>query len=90
MVFGGVRARHEDEIRLQGVREGIAHGARADGLEKSGHRTRMAKPRAVIHVVRAEYGADEFLEEIIILIRAFGGTEAGHTRWAVGFMDFPE
>ena len=90
VVFRGVGPRHEDEIRLEGVGEGIAHGARADGLEQGGHRTRVAEPRAVIHVVRAEHGADEFLEEVVVLVRAFGRAETGHARGAVRIKDFPQ
>ena len=88
VVFRGVGPRHEDEIRLERIREGIAHRARADGLEQGGHRARVAKPRAVVHVVRAEGGADELLEEVVVLVRAFRRAEAGQTRGAVGLVDF--
>src|SRR5262249_23581776 len=44
-------------------------------LDQRGHTRRMAEARAVIDVVRAEAGADQFLEQIRLFVRSLCGAE---------------
>src|SRR6202040_3559660 len=48
----------------------------------------MAEPRAMVDVVGAESGANQLLEEISLLVRAFRRAEAGERLRAVAIADF--
>src|SRR3546814_16769610 len=51
------------------------------------HRGGVAEPRAVVHVVGAEGGAYQLLEEIGLLVRALGRAEAGKALGAVRLIE---
>src|SRR3546814_2191428 len=73
-----------------GVCSSDLHRARADALHQRRHRGGVAEPRAVVHVVGAEGGADQLLEEIGLLVRALGRAEAGKALGAVRLIDLVE
>ena len=50
----------------------------------------MAKAGAVVDVVGAEDDAGEFLEEVVVLVEAFGGAVDGEGVGAVGVADFSQ
>ena len=50
----------------------------------------MAQPRAVIHIVGAEPGAHQLLEQIGFLVRSLGRTEPGEPLAALFVADFGE
>src|SRR5437763_12061327 len=50
----------------------------------------MAKPRAVIDVVSTEAGANEFLEQISLFVRAFRGAETRERLRTIPVADFRE
>ena len=77
VVLGRVGADHDQRIGIAGLVEGGGDGPGADALEQRRHRGGVAEARAMVHIVGAEAGADQFLEEIGFLVRALGGAEAG-------------
>src|SRR3546814_12683418 len=87
-----LRTRADDDhaVAVLGRPEGRRHRARADALHQRRHRGGVAEPRAVVHVVGAEGGADQLLEEIGLLVRALGRAEAGKALWAVRIIDLVE
>ena len=88
VVLGRACANDDDAIAVFGGCEGRGDRTRPDGLHQGCHGTRVAKPGAVIDIVGAERGADQFLEEIGFLVRAFGRAEAGNriaTMFIAGF-----
>ena len=76
VVLGRIGADHHDHFRVLALVEGGGHRAGADALHQRRHRRGVAEPRAVIHVVGAEAGAHELLEEIGLLVRTFRRAEA--------------
>ena len=90
MVFGGVRTDDDDHVRIGARGERGGDRPRADPLEEGGDRRGVAQARAVIDVVRAEAGADEFLDEVRLFVRPLGGAEAREGPSAVPIPDAPE
>ena len=80
VVRGRVRAGEDRDVGVDDVAVGRGHRARAHALEQRRHARRVAQPRAVVHVVRAEPGADQLLEEVGLLVRALGRAEARRSR----------
>src|SRR3546814_11043559 len=78
------------DLAVLGRPEGRRHRARADALHQRRHRGGVAEPRAVVHVVGAEGGADQLLEEIGLLVRALGRAEAGKALGAARRIDLVE
>ena len=76
MVRHRIGADQQHDFGFQHVHHRIGHGARADAFEQCRHARRVAKPRAVIDVVRAEAGAHELLEQIRLLVAALRRAEA--------------
>ena len=87
VVVGGVRADDENGVRFQGVGKRVRHRAAADLVQQRRHRRGMAQPRAVVDVVGAEDRANELLKQVVVLVRALGGTEAGQGLAAVRVAD---
>ena len=85
-----VRARDEGDVGVRDVAVDRRHGAGADRLEQRRDARRVAEPRAVVHVVRAEGGAHHLLEEVRLLVAALGAAEAGQRGWAVLRLDAAE
>ena len=83
VVLGRVGADHDDHVGIPDRGERRGHRTRADVLEQCRDRGRMAKPRAVVDVVRAEAGAHQLLEQIGLLVGALGRAEAGERCGAV-------
>jgi hypothetical protein len=77
VVLGRPRADHEDQVGILRRHEGRGDGAAADAFQQRGDGGRVAEPRAVIHVVGAEAGAHQLLEQIGFLVRSLGRAEAG-------------
>ena len=71
-----VRADEKDDFGAGNIVHLIRYRGRADALEQRRNRGRVAQPRAVIHVVRAEARAHQFLEQVRLLVRALGRAEA--------------
>ena len=87
MVLGRIGADHDDHLGVLDRGERRGDRARADVLEQRCHGAGVAQPRAVIDVVRAEAGADQLLDQIGLLVRAFGRAEAGERTRAVALAD---
>ena len=83
VVLRRARADHENAVRIGGGGEGGGDRARSDAFQQRGHRAGVAEPGAVIDIVGAEPGADEFLEQVGLLVRSLGGAEAGQGRSAM-------
>ena len=62
----------------------VADRARADAFEQRGHAGGMAQAGAVVHVVAAEAGAHQLLEQVGLFVAALGGAEAGQGFLAMG------
>ncbi len=88
VVFGRVGADDDDDIGILAFVEGRGHRRRADAFQQRRHRRRVAKPRAMIHVVRTEPGANQLLEEISLLVGAFRRAEAGERARPIAVADF--
>ena len=87
VVVGGVGADDENGVGVQGVGKRVRHRAAADLVQQGGDRRGVAQPRAVVDVVGAEDGANELLEQVVVLVRALGGAEAGQRLAAVRLAD---
>ena len=68
--LAGVGADDEDRVGLFEVLERVGHGAAAQRLAQAGDGARVAEPRAVVDVLRADDGAHELLEEVVVLVGA--------------------
>ena len=77
VVLGGVGADDDDDVGVLARGERGGDRAGADAFEQRRDRGGVTQPRAVVHVVGAESLADELLDEVCLLVRALGGTEAG-------------
>ena len=87
MVLRRPRADDDDAVAVLGCREWRRHRAGVQPLHERGHRGCMAQPRAMIDVVGAETLPDQLLEQIGLLVGAFGRAEAGDRLAAVARMD---
>ncbi len=85
-----VGADQEDHLGLHHIADLIRHRSRADAFEQRHDRGGVAQPRAVIHVVRAESGAHQLLEQIRLLVGALGRAETGERNFPVLVPDFFE
>ena len=88
MVLGRIGADDDDDVGILALVERGGHRRRADALQQRRHRRRMAKPRAMVDIVGAEAGANQLLEQIGLLVRAFRRAEAGERARAVAVADF--
>ncbi len=88
--LGRVRADHEDGVGREDVDEGVGHGAAAQRLREAGDGRGVAEPGAVVDVVRADHGAHELLEEVVLLVRAARRGKAGQGVGAVLVADGDE
>ena len=88
MIFGRVGADHHDDFRVLALVEGGRYRPRADPLHQRRNRGGVAEPRAMVDIVGAEAGAHQLLEEIGLLVRAFGRAEAGEPLGSVAVADF--
>ena len=68
--------------------EGRRDRRRADAFKQRRDRRGVAKPRAVVDVVRAEAGAHELLEQIGLFVRAFRRAEAGERLRTIAVANF--
>ena len=78
-----IRADEEHDLGLQHVHHRVRHRAGADAFEQRGDARRVAEPRAVVDVVRAEAGAHQLLEQVRLLVAALRRAEAGERLRAV-------
>ncbi len=78
MGFGRVGTGDQNTVGVADFIDGVGHGAAAEGHPKAGNGAGVAETGAVIHVVGADSGAHEFLEEIVLFIGAAGRGESGH------------
>ena len=67
-----VDADHEGDIRILDLGIGGRGNARAELVEERHDGAGVAEPRAMVDGIGAEAGANELLEEITFLVRAFG------------------
>ena len=72
MAFGGIRADHHDDVRLQHRIEVLARSTRPNRGREPELGWRVADTRTVVDVVVAERGAHEFLRQEDFLVRATG------------------
>ena len=82
VVDGRVAAGQDRDVRMRDLHERRGHRAGTDAFHERGHRAGVAQARAVIHVVRAEAGAHQLLEQPGLLVRAFRAAEARQRRGA--------
>ena len=87
VVHRGVGADDDDDLGVQRRLEGRGDGAGVQPFHQRGHRGGVAQPGAVVHVVRAEAGAHQLLEQVGLFVRAFGRAEPGQRLRAVRFLD---
>ena len=71
MVLAGVRTGDDEHIVLDHLRRRIAHGRGADRLLQCDHAPCMAQARAMVHIVRAELGAEDLLQEVVVFVGGF-------------------
>ena len=90
MIFGRVRPNHENDFRVLALVERGRHGTRADPFHQCGDRGGMTQPRAVIDIVGAEAGANEFLEQVSFFVRSLGRAEAGERSLPVDVPDLTQ
>ncbi len=76
MSVGGVRADHENHIRLHHRVEVLSPRGLTQSLFEAIPGRGMAHPRAGVDVVVAEAGTHEFLDQVGFLVRAAGGGDA--------------
>ena len=77
MIHRRVGADDDDDLGIQRRRKRRRDRAGVQPFHQRRHRRRMAQPRAMIDIVGAEPGANQLLEQIGLLVRAFGRTEPG-------------
>ena len=71
MSFGGIGADHENTFGLFEFVNCIGHRSAAEGPCQTSHRRSVAQPRTMIHIIGSDDSAKEFLENIIVFVRAF-------------------
>ena len=71
MGLGGVGAGHEDAVGVFEIGLRVGHRAGAEGARQPGYGRGVAQPRAVIDIVGAHRGAEEFLKDIVLFVGAF-------------------
>jgi len=81
VALGGVGA--DDDHAVAGshvpqLPDGVGHGAAAKGSGQTGHAGGVSEPGAVVDVVGADAGAQEFLEEVVLLVGAAGAAQPSH------------
>ena len=90
--WNGFNILHTEAALVGALDVGQAVGRRS-GPERRPHaggRRRVAHPRAAVHVVGAETGAEPLLEEVVLLVGALGRRETAHAVGAVLVGRFPE
>ena len=78
MSLGRVGAGHEKNVAVNDLGGGVAHGRGADRHLQRDHRAGMAQAGAVIHVIGAEQGAEQLLQEIVVLVGCLGAAVDRH------------
>ena len=72
MTLCRVAADDHNQVRLFNIRDRTRISAVAHGPKQAGGRRRLAVPRTVIHVVRADHRPGQFLHQIAFFVGAFG------------------
>ena len=76
MVHRRVGADDDDDLGIQCRGEGRGYGAGVEALHQSRYGAGVAEPGTVVHVVVAEAGADQLLEQVGLLVRSLSRAEA--------------
>ncbi len=74
MRFRRIGSGDEDAICVADLADGIGHCAPTEGLHEACNGAAVSKPGTVIDVIGADHCSHEFLEEVIILVGAAGGS----------------
>ncbi|MNC84887.1 hypothetical protein D3C83_04560 [compost metagenome] len=90
MVRYRVRADQENHPRSGDIVHLVRYRARGNAFHQRGDARGMAQPRAVVHVVRAEAGAHQLLEQVGLLVGALGRAEAGQRMLAIAITDLSQ
>ena len=90
VIFVGVGADHQDAIGILQFGDGIGHGSGTEGRGQPGHGGAVSEAGAVIHVVGADRGAQQFLHQVIFFVGGPGRTPAANLFGAVFFLHLPE
>ena len=70
--FGRIAAGYQKNVRLNDVGDGVGHGARAERGGQTGHAAGVSKASAVVDVVRPQDRPGNLLQQVVLLIGAFG------------------
>lgn len=73
----GVRPHHHRHIGVSHVGDGVGARPGTQHLQHRGQGGGMAEAGAVVHVVGAEAGADELLQQVRLLVASLGGAQGG-------------
>ncbi len=90
MVGRGIGADHKYQVGMRNVVDLVAHRRRAHALQQGRHAGGMAQPRAVVHVVGAEAGAHQLLEQVSLFVAALGRAKTGQRLAAITIAQAPE
>ena len=67
----GIGTDDEYAICMPDFIDGVGHGSAAERCDQTGHRGRMSETGAVVDVVRTDYRAGKFLQQVIFFVSAF-------------------
>ena len=81
-----IGAGHEQEIGIDDVGDRVGHCPGTERRGQTGHAAAVSETGAVVDVVRPDHRAGELLDEVVLLVGAFGRDEEGD---AVGAMCVP-
>ncbi len=83
MGLGGVGAGNQDDLGPLDLVDRVGHRPAAEGGGQTGHGGGVSEAGAVVDVVGGESRPGEFLQEVVLLVGAFGRGEEGHAVGAV-------
>ena len=81
--LGRVGTRDQDAVGIADVTYRVGHGAAAKGHPQTGDGAGVAETGAMIHVIGAKAGPHEFLEQIVLFVRAAGRGQPRDRVWSV-------
>jgi hypothetical protein len=70
MRLGCVRPGDEDTICIPNFFDRVCHGSASEGLHEACNCGAVSETGAMVYVIRADAGAEEFLEEVVLLVGA--------------------
>ena len=90
MILGGVGAGHDEDVVLEHLGRGIAHGRGTERLLQGDHAAGVAEARAMVDVVRAKQRTIHLLQQIVVFVGGLGTAVNSHGIRAIAAVDLDQ